>query len=67
MKDQYPITGIYFVNKYVVYSSMVNGDRFASIHNRTGLSDEQAKGYFVKEHQKEVRYLIRQKETTAMQ
>jgi hypothetical protein len=63
MKQQHPLTGIYFVGKWVVYSSIVDGNRFASIHNRTDLSDEQAKGYFIKEHQKEVKLLLQQRET----
>lgn len=59
------ITGYYFFRKgerkYVLYSSIIGDDRFASMHDCTELTDDQAKNRFKEEHHKEVMLLIKQK------
>jgi hypothetical protein len=60
------ITGFYFFTKadgkkFVVYSTKYPSGRYCSLHECTGLADEQARGKFILEHSKEVDYLIRQK------
>jgi hypothetical protein len=55
------ITGFYFTGKYVFYSTKYAHARYMSCHDRTGLTDEQAKGKFIIEHNREVDYLIAQK------
>jgi hypothetical protein len=59
------ITGFYFFNKgekkFVIYSTKYDSGRFASVHEYTGLTDEQARGRFIVEHSEEVDYLIRDK------
>lgn len=59
----FKITGYYFTSKYVIYSSVVNDpvlgtNRFCSIHDRSELTDEQAKHRFKSKHNQEVRSLI---------
>jgi hypothetical protein len=61
------ITGFYFFShvngkKYVVYSTLYKSGRWASMHECTGLTDEQARGKFVVEHSEEVDRLMMQKE-----
>jgi hypothetical protein len=61
------ITGFYFFShkdgsKYVVYSTLYKSGRWASMHECTGLTDEQARGKFVVEHSEEVDRLMKQKE-----
>lgn len=59
------ITGYYFFTKgekkFVVYSTLYKAGRFASMHECTGLTDEQARGKFLIEHSNEVDLLIKQK------
>jgi hypothetical protein len=55
------ITGFYFYKNYVIYSTKYESGRYCSMHDRTGLTDEQAMGKFIIEHSKEVDYLIRDK------
>jgi hypothetical protein len=59
------ITGFYFFKKgdksYVVYSTLYKSGRYASWHECTGLTEEQARGKFVLEHSAEVDLLMRQK------
>lgn len=57
----FKITGFYFAGKYVFYSTLIGKDRFMSIHDRTGLTDEQAMNLFVGKHNEEVKQLIIQK------
>jgi hypothetical protein len=60
------ITGYYFFTKgekkFVIYSTKYKGGRYASIHECTELTDEQARGKFVIEHSNEVDQLMKQKE-----
>lgn len=60
------ITGYYFFNKgdkkYVIYSTKYPSRRFASVHECTDLTDEQARGKFIVEHSNEVDYLIKEKQ-----
>jgi hypothetical protein len=46
----------------VVYSTLYKSGRWASMHECTGLTDEQARGKFVVEHSEEVDRLMMQKE-----
>lgn len=60
------ITGFYFFTKadgkkFVVYSTLYKSGRYASIHDCTGLTDEQARGKFVIEHSNEVDHLMKVK------
>lgn len=59
------VTGFYFFNKgekkYVVYSTLYKSGRYASWHDCTGLTDEQARGKFLVEHSNEVDLLMKQK------
>ena len=60
------ITGYYFFTKgekkYVIYSTKYPDGRFASMHECTGMTDEQARGRFIIEHSEEVDYLMREKQ-----
>lgn len=49
------------MSKYVMYSTIIKDDRFMSIHDRTGLTDEQAQHRFMNKHRDEVQLLIREK------
>lgn len=52
-------TGYYFLGtKWVMYSTKYESGRWASIHDRTGLSEEQARGKFLVEHSHEVDRLM---------
>lgn len=60
------ITGFYFLTnkdgrKHVVYSTLYKDGRYCSMHDATGLTDEQARGKFVIEHSNEVDHLLREK------
>lgn len=59
------ITGYYFFTKgdkrFVVYSTLYQSGRYASFHDCTGLTEEQAKGKFIIDHNKEVDLLMQQK------
>ena len=55
------ITGYYFHKHYVIYSTKTKDGRFCSMHDRTDLTDQQAMGKFIVEHNHEVETLIRQK------
>jgi hypothetical protein len=59
------ITGYYFFTKsdkrFVVYSTLYQSGRYASFHDCTGLTEEQAKGKFIVDHNKEVDFLMQQK------
>lgn len=59
------ITGYYFFTKgdkkFLVYSTLYKSGRWASFHDCTGLTDEQARGKFIVEHSKEVDLLMAQK------
>jgi hypothetical protein len=61
------VTGFYFFTKddkkYVVYSTLYKSGRYASFHEYTGLTDEQARGRFIIEHSKEVDSLLMQKQS----
>jgi hypothetical protein len=50
-----------FIDNKVVYTTIVAGAAFQSIHERNGLTDEQAKQAFHREHNAEVLILLRQK------
>jgi hypothetical protein len=60
------ITGYYFFTKgdkkFVIYSTKYDSGRFASMHECTGLTDEQARGRFIVEHSQEVDFLRREKQ-----
>jgi hypothetical protein len=60
------ITGYYFFEKgdkkFVIYSTKYESGRFASMHECTGLTDEQARGKFIVEHSKEVDFLRMEKQ-----
>jgi hypothetical protein len=60
------ITGYYFFTKgdkkFVIYSTKYDSGRFASMHDCTGLTDEQARGKFIVEHSKEVDFLRKEKQ-----
>lgn len=70
---QYKISRAEFYKaKWVIYFSVVDGNCFCSIHDRTGLTDEQAAGrkdkkegylhgYFRRAHYREVKRLIQEK------
>lgn len=60
----YQVTGFYFHKHYVIYSTKTTTGRFASMHDRTGLTDQQAQGKFHIEHSEEVDRLIKQKKDT---
>jgi hypothetical protein len=57
------ITGYYFFNKgekkYVIYSTKYKGGRYASMHECTGLTEEQARGKFITAHSEEVDHLLK--------
>lgn len=60
------ITGYFFFThkngkKYVIYSTLYSSGRYASTHECTGLTDEQARGKFIIEHSNEVDVLLAQK------
>lgn len=56
------ITGYYFLGqKHVMYSTMYSHGRYCSIHDRTGLTEAQAKGRFIVEHSQEVDRLIKER------
>jgi hypothetical protein len=59
------ITGFRFFNKgpkrFVIYSTLYKSGRWASMHECTGLTDEQARGKFIVEHSEEVDRLMAQK------
>lgn len=61
MRFQYAVNRVEFLGKWVTYFTCVGDECFISIHNRTGLSDDRAKQYFRKEHDKEVNTLRQQK------
>jgi hypothetical protein len=68
----HPITGYYFFShangkKYVVYSTLYKSGRYASMHECTDLTDEQARGKFVIEHSNEVDLVMRQKQVNEQQ
>lgn len=48
--------------RFVMYSTLYRGGRFSSMHECTGLTDEQAKGKFIIEHSNEVDHLIAEKQ-----
>ena len=50
-----------FMGKWVVYLTVIGDGCYMSTHNRTGLSDQQARGYFKREHAIEVNTLLAQK------
>jgi hypothetical protein len=50
-----------FVGNLVVYTSVINGEAFQSIHKRDGMTDEQAKGSFHRDHAREIVILQQQK------
>lgn len=56
------VTGYYFTGKWVIYSTLYRQGRYASIHDRTGLTDQQAMGKFLIEHSHEVDYLLLQEQ-----
>ena len=58
---RFNIRRIEFLGKYISYFTVIGDDCFISTHDRTGLSDEQAKGYFRDAHDKEVLVLMQQK------
>lgn len=53
------VTGFYFHKNYVIYSTKTKEGRFCSMHNREGLTDQQAMGKFHLEHAREVEHLVR--------
>lgn len=55
------ITGYRFTGKWVIYSTLYSHGKYASMHDRTGLTDQQAMGKFIVEHSYEVDYLIKRK------
>ena len=59
------ITGFRFFDKadkrFVIYSTLYKSGRWASLHECTGLTDEQARGKFIVEHSKEVDRLMMEK------
>jgi hypothetical protein len=60
------ITGYRFFNKgqkkYVMYSTLYERGRFATVHECTDLTDQQAMGKFICEHSHEVDRMIREQE-----
>jgi hypothetical protein len=60
------ITGYRFFTKgeknFVIYSTLYKSGRFASLHNCTGLTEEQARGKFIVEHSNEVDLLLMEKQ-----
>lgn len=66
------ITGYYFFShkngkKYVVYSTLYESGRWASMHECTGLTEAQARGKFIVEHSKEVDRLMAEKKRNETQ
>jgi hypothetical protein len=66
------ITGYFFFSnkkgkKYVVYSTLYKSGRYASMHNCTGMSDDQARGAFILEHSREVDHLLTQEKANKNQ
>jgi hypothetical protein len=66
------ITGFRFFtknngNKYVVYSTLYSHGRYASLHDCTGLTDQQAMGKFIVEHNHEVDRLLKEKQANEKQ
>lgn len=55
------ITGYVFHKNYVIYSTKYKHGRYCSMHDRTGLTDQQAQGKFIVEHNNEVNHLIQVK------
>lgn len=61
------ITGYFFIThkngkKFVIYSTLYKSGRYASMHECTGITDEQARGKFIIEHSKEVDHLLREEQ-----
>lgn len=57
----YPINKILFYKKYVMYASIVKGTNFTTTHDRTGLTDGEAKVKFTDEHFRQVTEMIIEK------
>lgn len=63
----HPVTGYFFFTnaktgrKHVIYSTLYSDGWFASMHDCTGLTEQQARGRFLVEHSWEVDVLIKQK------
>lgn len=51
-----------FLGHHVVYTTAIDGDAFQSIHNRSGMSDEEAKRAFHREHAREIEILKQQRD-----
>lgn len=50
-----------FMGSKVVYTTIIAGAAYQSIHERSGLTDQQARESFHREHNAEVLILLRQK------
>ena len=57
----YKVTRFEYLGKHIAYVSVVQRNAYISIHNRDGLTDQQARMKFHIEHTNEVDYLIRKK------
>lgn len=60
------ITGFYFFThkdgrRFVIYSTLYQSGRFASFHDCTGMTEQQARGAFITQHNHEVDRLLVQK------
>jgi len=49
-----------FLGNLVIYTSVIQGAAYQSIHRRDGMTDEKAKTAFIREHKHECEVLIRQ-------
>ena len=50
-----------FIKNLVIYTSVDKGAAFSSIHDRTGLTNDQASKHFLYDHVKEVAFLMQQR------
>jgi hypothetical protein len=51
-----------FLGNYVIYTTAIDGDAFQSIHNRSGMSDQEAARAFHREHAREIEVLKKQRD-----